>query len=520
MRFESWRAPRRSPQSNAAGAAGPVAEGSPPAPGWVRLVWAMLLGYALVQIGIELMLFFNHAPAPFNLEAMESTILEHVRRLMAGRPLYADPTPQFAALAYTPLYYIVSVPFVWVFGSSLLALRLSAIAATLASGVMMFVIVRRHTGSRGWAWMAAGLFAAAYRVMDCYLDTAHADGWLVFATLLGCHLIDQRHSTRRNVAGVTVLVAAFWFKQHGALFAAGALAYLVARDGARRARPAVAIAALLGAGLYAAAPAWLGPRFHDYTWAEPRRWMSLDLDAMARLAGTLAVAYPLLSALSLGGLTAALVRRRVSIWYALLPVAVASGVLGAMDNGSLDNVFIPLGTWLILSGTIALKALVDRVPSLERWGLHAAALAVSFALFAYDPAQLLVPDRAARVCRDLAAYARALDGPVYAPMIGTLPADNPFRPTLHWVALEDLIRGPRVDERNQPLVRQLLEPVLHPTGTAYLLLDEPLEQDPLLGFLAETYVLRADLGDRFEPIAPLPRRVELGPPRYLYHSRR
>lgn len=490
-----------------------------PRPSWIRVLWAALLGYALVQIGIALMLFINHAPAPFNLEAMESTILEHVRRLMTGLPLYTDPTPQFAALAYTPLYYIVSVPFVWLFGSSLLALRLSAITATLAAGVMVFVIVRRHTGSRGWAWLATGLFAAAYRVMDCYLDTAHADAWLLFATLLGCHLIDQQHSSRRSAAGIAVLAAAFWFKQHGALFAAAALAYLVWRDGPRRAWPAVAIAAALGPLLYAVAPAWLGQRFHDYTWAEPRRWMSLDFDAWVRLARCLAFGYPLLAVLGLGGLAAALAQRRVNIWYALLPVAIASGLLGAMDSGSLDNVFIPLGTWLILTGTMALKQWADRVPAVQRWGVHAAVLAVSFALLAYDPAPLLVPAQAARVSRELARYARSLDGPVYAPMIGTLPAANPFSPTLHWVALEDLVRGPQVDERNHPLVRKLLEPVLHPTGTAYLLLDKPLEQDPLLDFLAERYVLHADLGDRFEPIAAQPRRVDIGPPRYLYRSR-
>ena len=487
-------------------------------PGLMRVVVVAMAVYALAQIGIALALFVNHAPAPFNLEAMESTVLEHVRRLMSGRVLYADPTPQFGALAYNPLYYFVSIPFVWVFGSNLLALRLSAIAATLAAGVMVFVIVRRHSGSRWWALIAVGLFAAAYRVMDCYLDTAHADGWMLFATLLGCDLIDRQGEGRRDMAGSVILVAAFWFKQHAALFTLGAVAYLIRREGWRRAWPALAVVAVLGLGLYCIAPAWLGPRFHYFTWQVPRRWMSLDLGALVRLAGVLGVAYPALAALSLGGMVAAVRSRRLHIWYALVPVALATGLLGVMDGGSLDNVFIPLGVWLIVTGTIALKEFVDRFAAAERWGVHVAVLGISWTLLAYNPGALIVAPSAARSCRELVTFVHSLHGPVYAPMFGPLPAGNPFQPTLHAVALEDMIRAPGFDERDHPLARRLLEPVLHPAGTAYLLVDAPIDQDPLLGFLARAYVLETDLGERFADLAELPRRIEIGGPRYLYRT--
>ena len=47
----------------------------------------------------------------------------------------------------------------------------------------------------------------------------------------------------------------------------------------------------------------------------------------------------------------------------------------------------------------------------------------------------------------------------------------------------------------------------------------PLETDLMLGFLAPSYPLRADLGDRFATLGGLPRRIDIGGPRYLYRYR-
>jgi len=196
-----------------------------------------------------------------------------------------------------------------------------------------------------------------------------------------------------------------------------------------------------------------------------------------------------------------------------------SAVLGAMDAGSNDNVFIPAGVWLILTGVLALKQLVDEVSWAKRWNVHLAALAITWAVLAYDPRSLLVPAGAYAANRDLVAYVRSLDGPVYAPEIGMLPTDNPFFPTLHWVSLEDMIRGPNVDEDNRPLSRRLLRPVLDPKGPAYVLVDSPLSQDNLLRFLGQSYVLKVDLGDRFDTLAGLSRRFSTLGPRYLYQFR-
>jgi hypothetical protein len=111
---------------------------------------------------------------------------------------------------------------------------------------------------------------------------------------------------------------------------------------------------------------------------------------------------------------------------------------------------------------------------------------------------------------------RSLPGTVYAPSVGQLQSDFTFSPAAHWIALEDMIRGPGRDTRDNPNTRALLQPVWQPTGPAYILANYPLDVYPWLEFLGDYYVLEADYGDRFEALRPLPKRFEHGWPRYLY----
>jgi 4-amino-4-deoxy-L-arabinose transferase-like glycosyltransferase len=141
-----------------------------------------------VVIGFTVFLWTDHLRFPFLLDLMEGTILQHVGRAAHGLAVYSWPTPDFVPLAYNPLYYYLCAPVTWVFGLDLPALRLVAVAGMAGSGAIIYLTVRKWTGSWWWGLMALGLFAAAYRVMDAYLDTAHSDSWLLCAALLGTYL--------------------------------------------------------------------------------------------------------------------------------------------------------------------------------------------------------------------------------------------------------------------------------------------------------------------------------------------
>ena len=83
---------------------------------------------------------------------------------------------------------------------------------------------------RGGAALAGGtgmgLFAASYAAMDSYIDTAHSDSCFLLCALSGCAVIHFRKDRAARIAGLILLIASFWFKQHGALYAIGGVLFL------------------------------------------------------------------------------------------------------------------------------------------------------------------------------------------------------------------------------------------------------------------------------------------------------
>ena len=480
---------------------------------------AALVVVCVANIGLAIFLWLNHLTFPLNLEVMEGTVLQHFRRALEFKPIYPAPTPDYVPLAYNPLFYVLSIPFGWAFGATLPVLRGVALLGTLGSMAVIYLATRDLTANRWWAALAVGLFAAGYRAMDVYLDTAHSDSWLLFSALLGTYIISRNRSVGWNLAGIAALIAAFWFKQHGALFVAGAVLYLTWREGLRRSLPYWVAAAIGGPGLYiVAGPAMFGSHFHYYTWEVPRQWSQLDLRMIRRLASLIIKSYVVLAAA--GGMLVIwdTLRRRdqVGIWHFQFVVGCLSGVMGAMDPGSSQNVFIPMGVLFIILGVAAL-AQFGRFAFVNHYRLQYVAVFLAFALFLYNPMPVVTSAEAKAAYSELLHLLNKLDGPVYAPSLGQMPDGYTLYPAAHWGALEDMIRGPGRDTSNHPNTRRLLDPAIHPkTPTAYILANFPLDVYPWLTFLEEYYVLEIDLGDQFKSLGALPRYYPTGWPRYLY----
>ena len=487
-----------------------------------RLTYGVLLcfgAYALVQIVLVIYLLANHITFPLNLEAMELTILQHLRRIMSGLPLFSEPSSDFVAFAYNPLYYYLAVPFALLFGKTLLTLRLVAILGMVGSGVIIFLVIYQKTKSVWWGLLTTGLFCAAYYVMDSYLDSAHSDSWLVFTILLGCYLIDLNRYRWMNLLGLFSLLASFWFKQPGAWFAIGSVLFLTKREGIKSAWPYWLVAVLVGPALYLFVPdSVFGARFHYFTYSVPRQWVEFNFDAVRHFGGIVIKFYLPLALLGAAGSLVAFTKqwKLINIWYFLLPIAVFSGFLGALDPGANNNVFIPMGVWFIITGIMGLIDLLERFPQVERMGVHFAILGLCFALFLYNPVEVAVSPIAAETYQDLVDYLKSLDGSVYAPWIGQLQDGYEFYPAVHWVPMEDMIRGPGKATDDHQLTRSLLAPVIYPTRKAYILMNYPLENDTMLRFLLNYYVLDKDLGERFAPLSTMPRKYNLLWPRYLY----
>ncbi len=479
----------------------------------------LVKGLALVSIGFMVFLYANHLFFSLHLDLMEGTVLQHVKQLIATHVIYSEPTPEFVPLAYNPLYYVISVPFVALFGASLPTMRLVAIIAMVGIAVVMFLVIKETTHSTWWGIIGVGLFAAAYRVMDTYLDNAHSDGWFIFSALLGSYIISKNRSYAYNLVGVAVLVAGFWFKQHGVIFVAVGLVFLLWRDGWFKSIGYVFVAGILGAGAYLfLGPVLFGPEFLYFTYQVPRQWSTVNIFTFIRYVRYIVANYPLLSFLSvLETVWAARAKfRRLTVWHFQFVAALLSGLMGSLDAGSVNNIYIPMGVWFILLGTIGLYNVANNVRVIKRQHLDALAFITSFAVLLYVPASVIVSPQAQQEYREFISTLQGLHAQVYGPFMGQLQSDYVLVPGVHWVSIEDMLRGPGRDEYDHPMTRKLLASVINPEGAAYIILPQPLDSDPLIGFLTKYYVLETDFGDQFKSLSTLPKRFSNGWPRYLY----
>jgi hypothetical protein len=486
-------------------------------PGALRSLLTVVAGASIVGL---IMLVVNHLLFPFNIDVMESVVMQHARRAMHGQPIYPFPTPQFVPLAYNALLYIVASPFLRIFGETLTTLRIVSVLGFVGSAIAMFVLVRDATHSAWWGLIGTGLFCAAYPVMDAYLDTAHSDAWLLCCALWGTYLVG-RASRKARLGGILVLVAAFWFKQHGVVFTGAALLYLTWREGIRSSLVYWLCAAVFGGALYILAPGMLlGPEFHYFTWYVPGGWSELSSHTFYRVTLYVAAFYPVIALAAVFGVIRSYRESKLNILDAQLAAGFLTGVMGSLDPGSSYNVLVPMGAFCILRGTVELGQLSSRKTARFRLQPALVAALLAFATLIRDPRPYWLPVSAARTAfADLLATVRALPGPVYAPGIGQFVNGPTLYPAAHWIAVEDIMRGPRRTAADSALARRLIDPARHPSGVAFMLTNRPIASlSAPVSELAPSYTLVQDYGSRFAALHPLPRPFDTGFPRYLYRA--
>lgn len=185
---------------------------------------------ALGYLGLFAWLAYARAGHPFELEWMEGGMVDHVARLLHGKPLFVAPSIAFVPYIYNPLFYYVALPFTWIFGLDFLALRLVSIVASFAALGLIFLIVRREARAFWPALFAAGLYAATYRLSGAWFDVGRVDS-LEVALSLGTLYLGRDAQTRgRWIACAVISFLAFAAKQPaGLLMPALGLCLLLSR---------------------------------------------------------------------------------------------------------------------------------------------------------------------------------------------------------------------------------------------------------------------------------------------------
>ena len=138
---------------------------------------------ALVYIGLYFVLAALRVQYPFELEWLEGAMVDHVRIILAGKPLYARPSLEFTPLTYTPGYFYLAAGLSLALGVDFLPLRLISIAASAAVLLLLFALASRETQEGRSGVLAAGVFAATYGWTDGWFDLARTDSLFIALAL-------------------------------------------------------------------------------------------------------------------------------------------------------------------------------------------------------------------------------------------------------------------------------------------------------------------------------------------------
>lgn len=462
----------------------------------VEVLWYLLLAVGVLYIIAYLAIALVRARYPYHLEWMEGGSLHQVQRILAGHPLYVRPSLDFTPFTYPPLYFYVAAGASALLGDGFLPLRLVSVLSSLGCFGVLFLLVRRETGSAGAGLLAAALFAATFRIGGAWFDLARVDSLFLLLLLAGVYRVRFGSSNPRAIAAAAALLTLSYLTKQTALvmIPALALASLLLRP-----RWALRFLAALVAfgGLATLLLDWLHDgwfRFYVFDLPAGLQFLHLPLWSFLRrdvlASAWIALAIGLACLVSLAWRPE---RRALAVFYLLLGAgAFVAAYLGRNKAGGFLNALQPVHAYLALLAGLAageLRAWTRRPPGgvegsrLPAWrpALAAAfslACLAQLALLFYDPRQQL-PSRSDRRAGDgLVALLRSFDGEVLLPEFGYLAGLAGKRVYTHSIAAWDVMRS-KNRQLGQELWRDLRSAVREDRFSAILFAhvdwDDPAE---------------------------------------------
>jgi hypothetical protein len=411
------------------------------------------LSAGLFLAAVALRVFFPYELTP--VEALQPLVVD---RLIAGLPIYPEPTPQYTGPVYTPLSFVLGAALSHAFGLTLPVLRVLSIAATLATALIVYLALRAHQAPRMAAAICAAMLPAAHTRLGDGLDIARVDAPQMCLAMLGVAASDLacRAEGRRQwlwtVAAAAALSAAVMTKQPAATAVAGAAVatWLAGRRAQALGLGALAAAGVFGAGvaLHATSGGWSTYYLLTLPGYSPVVAREVGL-ALGRLAfffpGALAACVLVLWRLRHGQLRSG----GLSAWEVTLALSVPAAVVTNARVGGADNVWMMV---VPLAAVVLGRYWTEYLPRLSWRHLLFYPIALQAAVLPHRPiAQLPTPaDR--QMYEAFVSDLRQRPGPIF----------NPAFP------YESLLAG----HEPSPLVAQLVDyppgsPVLDQLGTAF-----------------------------------------------------
>jgi hypothetical protein len=401
---------------------------------------------AAISVIAYLLVAFQRIAYPFDLEWMEGSMVHHVSRVLDGKPLYASPTLDFTPFLYPPLYYYVSAAPARVIGLGFLPLRLVSFGSSALIFWFIYRLAQRDTGSRYAGVVAAGLFAATYRIGGAWFDLARNDSLFLALMLAAIYLIRFRESwTGWAWAGLLLALSALT-KQTALLMAPPLLLCAALVDWRKAAVLTLTFGAVLGGATWA-----LNIRTHGwyvyYVFRLPRQIQDAASDRFPFWTHDILTAIPMASALALATLIAGLQwrDRRSAFWPMVACGGIGAAWLSRLHVGAYDNVLIPAYVCLCLLAGIAGRHVPDRLPARQRPFVRlavAALLVIQMASLRYSIKEQTPSAHDTELALQLGRRLAESNGQVFVPFHSFVP--TPAGPVMHahsWAVFDVLRAG-------------------------------------------------------------------------------
>ncbi|MBI4832962.1 MAG: glycosyltransferase family 39 protein, partial [Candidatus Lindowbacteria bacterium] len=189
-----------------------------------------MLAIAAGYIFLYLFVALSRIQYPFELEWLEGSLVDHVRRILAGQRLYVIPSLEFIPFFYTPLYFYLSAGVSKILGVGFFPLRLISFIASLGCFAVLYLIVERETKSRFSAFLSASLFAATFRASGAWFDIARVDSLFLFFLLAAVYAVRFKTSLNWTVLAGALISLSFLTKQTALIISLPIMLYCVYAD--------------------------------------------------------------------------------------------------------------------------------------------------------------------------------------------------------------------------------------------------------------------------------------------------
>jgi hypothetical protein len=208
-----------------------------------KVMLVMFLSLAMLFFLAYILLAVFHR---YPLDYGEAPLVDQAMRLAAGQNIYRTDlsSPPYTVSNYPPLYPLALALFVKLSGPSFLAGRVISILSTLASALVLRLIIKTFTQDRLAANITAMFFLAIPYVVY-WSPLLRVDMLALALSLTGLYVLVRGSTTRRDLVVSSLLLVAAVFTRQSYILAAplAAFVWLWTNDK----RNAITLAALVGA---------------------------------------------------------------------------------------------------------------------------------------------------------------------------------------------------------------------------------------------------------------------------------